>query len=82
MYHGRMANHTEELRALSKKIWADADELIDTDPIELRELAYRAARAIDGAADREDAVRAVLARAEEENAAHLYPADIEGALDA
>lgn len=81
MYHGRMANHTEELRALSKKIWADADELVDTDPIELRELAYRAAKALDQAAAREDAVREVLARAERENAPHLYPADIDEALD-
>jgi len=77
-----MANHSEELRALSKKIWADADELVDIDPIELRELAYRAATALDQAAAREEAVREVLARAEREKAPHLYPADIEEALDA
>jgi len=82
MYHRRMANHTEELRALSKKIWAEADELVDIDPIELRELTYKAANALDRAAAREEAVREALARAERENAPHLYPADIEEALDA
>ncbi len=69
------------LRNLARKIWASADELVDTDPIALRELAYEAARALETAAHREDAVRFVLATAERENAPHLYPAAIEDALN-
>ena len=75
-----MANHIEELRALQKKIMDRADELVDTDPIALRELAYQAAQALGKASDREEAVFGVLVRAEQENAPHLYPADIEEAL--
>lgn len=81
MYHGRMANHSEELRALQKKITERADGLVDTDPIALRDLAYQAARALGRAAAREEAVREVLNRADRENAAHLYPDEIEEALD-
>lgn len=69
------------LRELAKRIHETADELVDTDPIALRELAYEAARALEVAANREDAVRLVLAAAERENAPHLYPAAIEEALD-
>ena len=77
-----MATHIEELRALQKKILDRADELVDADPIALRDLAYEAGRALSEAADREEAVREALARADRENAPHLYPAEIEEALDA
>jgi len=76
-----MANHTRELRALQTKILHTADELVDSDPIALRNLAYEAGQALGKAAAREEAVREVLARAEREDADHLYPADIEEALD-
>lgn len=43
-----MATHTEELRSLQQRIEATADGLVDTDPIALRDLAYEAARALQG----------------------------------
>ena len=76
-----MTTSAEELRALQTKIQRTADELVDSDPIALRDLAYEAGQALGKAAAREEAVREVLARAEREDADHLYPADIEGALD-
>lgn len=75
-----MANHREELLALQRRIRDTADELVDTDPIALRDLAYEAASALSKAAARESAIQALLTQAEADGADSIPAAAIEEAL--
>lgn len=46
-----MANNAKYYRELAQEAWDDADGLIDSDPIALRELAYKLARGLELAAN-------------------------------
>lgn len=55
-----MSIQTEHYHELAERVLRDADELVDVDPIQLRDLAYEAATALREAAetlDQEESLR-------------------------